>query len=122
MSLDDIGTSTERAVLIKIKNVPAVITKQGGSAGALAQGVGSFAKGLGSSAINATLEGKVYDTVAAQLHDKFKEQGVDADVQVVEPAGYQAAGASPIWKPIALGLGGVGVLVLGWKLVARFRR
>lgn len=110
-STDDVlGAASNRAVLIQIKNLPAVVKAQGGALGSLAQ-----------SLVPDTIEAKVYDTVASQLVSKFKEQGVDADVKVVTPTGYQPAGGSPIWMPLALGLGGFGVLATAMHFLRRPR-
>ena len=101
--------SANRSILIKVRNVPELVRKQGGA-------LGGLAAGLVPETINAT----VYDKMAAELLKGLTEKGVDADVKVVEPTGFQAAGGSPIWKPLAMGLGGAGLLMLGWKIVGLF--
>lgn len=105
-----VAATGDKGILIQVKNVPEVVKAQGGAAG-----------GVAYSLAPASITGKVYDTMKDQLTTKLKEQGVDADVKVVVPTGFQEAGSNPIWKPVALGLSGIGVLALSWKLIKRGR-
>ncbi len=102
------AAGTGRAVLIRVKNVPELVQKQGG-------GIGSALQKLAP----ATLETKVLDTMRMKLAEEFKKQGVDADVSVVASAGFMPAGSSPIWKPLAITFGSLGLAALIWKLVKR---
>ncbi|HVO22486.1 MAG TPA: hypothetical protein VMW56_02540, partial [Candidatus Margulisiibacteriota bacterium] len=89
--------AADRAVLVQVKDVPALVKAQGGSTGAIAMSI-----------VPETITAKVYSELASKLASGLKDQNVDADVKVVTAAGYQPAGSSPIWKPIALG--GIGTL------------
>ena len=107
ISLEDIlGTEpvTGRAILIRAKDPGAVVRSKGAVASFLQQQAPS------------TLEGKFYDEMAKKMKEGLKAQGVDADVQVVEPSGWQSAGSSPVWKPLAIGASALGVGLLGWML------
>ena len=94
------SAATERAVLVQVKDVPALVKAQGGSTGAIAMSI-----------LPETITAKVYSELASKLASGLKDQNVDADVKVVTSTGYQPAGSSPIWKPIALGLGGALVVM-----------
>lgn len=113
--LDVIGApadspETNRAILIRVKN-----------AGELARSQGTLAT-VAQSLAPATIESKVYDEMAKQLQQKFKEQHVDADVTIVEPRGYQSAdGGKHIWQDVAIGIGLAGAIALAWGLVSSGR-
>lgn len=99
-----------QALLIQVKNVPDLVKSQGGAAGTMAY---SLAPG--------TITGKVYSTMQGELKTKLKEQGVDADVSIVSPAGYKPQAGGFPWKPVAIGSIAVSALTIGW-LVLRGRR
>jgi len=98
---------SQRALLIKVKNAGQLASKQGIIATAA------------SALLPETVEGKVYDEMKKKLASALSDEGVDAEIKVVEPAAYKASGASPIWKPMALGLAGIGVLTLLYKFFTR---
>ena len=100
-----------RALLIQVRDVPALVASKGGAAGA-------FAMKLVPETIAATVYGKMRDEFASKL----KEQGVDADVQVVSPAAYQPAGVNPVWRPLAIGFGVAFAGFATWKVVDFIRR
>lgn len=96
--------TTNRAIIIRLKNPAAVARQQGALA--------SFAASLAP----ATTESEVYSRLAGELRKELKSQHVDADVIVAEPEGWQlATKSSPIGWDLGYILGGVGVFgVLVW--------
>jgi hypothetical protein len=100
-----IGASdSNRAILIRVNNIPSLVA----SKGAIASLLQSNAPG--------TMEATVYDKMAGEMKKGLRAQGVDADVQVVEPSGWKSAGGGPIWKPLAIGLGATTLGLLMWKI------
>lgn len=97
-------SDTNRAVLIKVKNAAELARSQGALA--------SFAQALAP----ATIEAKVYSTLAAKLAEALKKENVDAEITVVEPKGYVAADGKHIASDIGWALGGAGVLAGLWYL------
>ncbi len=97
-------SATNKAILIQVKNAGALAANQGKVA-ALAAGVAP-----------ATIESTVLSTVVSKLKDNFKTQGVDADVSMVEPAGYQPASGSGLMVNVACVAGGAAVVGLAWLL------
>lgn len=87
-------SSAARALLVRVRDVPALVRAQGGAAG-----------GFAAQLAPQTMENLVYGKMKDEFAEKLKEKGVDADVQVVASAGFVPAGSSPIWKPLAFGLG-----------------
>lgn len=111
--LDILGAETNRAVMVRIKNVAEVVRDQGGAAGAIAQ---QFAP--------VTIENEVYKKIAEEFARGLKAKNIDAVVTVVDAP-------SPDWKPVkgsrvvqytAIGVGGAGLLGLGAWLFMRMRR
>jgi hypothetical protein len=84
------------AVLIRVNNVADVVKQQGQLA--------AFAQALAP----ATIESKVYSTLADKLKTALAEQGVDADVHVVNPAGYEPC-KSDLLRDVFVGVLGATV-------------
>ena len=99
-----------RGVLIQVRDTKALAALKGGAAG-----------GFAANLFPDTIDAKVYSDMRDKIAAGLKSEGVDADVSVVVPEGHVPAGASPIWKPIAItlgvGLGGFGI----WRIVKHFR-
>jgi hypothetical protein len=109
--LDEIlGADTNRAILIKVNNAGELARSQGF--------IATFAQALAP----ASIEGKVYSTMAQQLRDSLKEKQVDADVTVVEPGAWRPAGSSHIATDVAVGLTAFGVAAILWRLLAGGRK
>lgn len=84
------------AVLIRLNNTAEIVQKQGQLA--------SIAQMLAPS----TIETKVYSTLADKLKTSLAEQGVNADVNVVDPAGYKPI-QSDVLRDILIGVAGATV-------------
>lgn len=99
--------SGRRALLIQVRDVQALVRAKGGAAGDFAQKI-----------MPDTIADQVYSEMAKKMSEGLKAEGVDADVRVVSPAGYQPAGVNAVYKPLAIGslslLGGLGL----WKLTS----
>jgi hypothetical protein len=97
-------SATNRAVLIRVKNMSQVVAAQGGKMGSLFY-----------ASMPDTIEAEAYKKMADQVAAGMKEKGVDAEVMVVEPSGFTSAASNPIWEKLAIGLMLVDVVALGWK-------
>lgn len=78
-----IGAAAEpesRVLQIRLRNVGDLVQKKGGAAG-----------GLAYKLTPQTITDKVLGEMRAQFAQKLAEEGVDADVQVVAPAGFKPA-------------------------------
>ncbi len=95
-----------RGVLITVRDVPALIRAQGGNAGAFIDRY-----------LPDTLETTVYSKMAAEIASGMKDKSVDADVRLVAPVGYKPAQTPDFFWGVTVGVGGVGVGWLLWKLV-----
>ena len=105
IGLDVLGaTQSERAVLIRVRNAPELVRK----AGAVAS--------LAQTLFPTTLDSKVYSEMATKLAAGLKAEGVDADVRVVEPAGWQRARGIISWPDAAVGAAVVIMALLVWNL------
>lgn len=105
-----LGAENSRGVLIQVVDTKRLAAAKGGPLGAFA-----------SAFVPQTIDSKVYSDIRDKIASGLKEEGVDARVTVVVPENYSPAGSSPIWKPVAIGLG-VGVAGFGvWKLVKYLR-
>lgn len=105
-------TGGDPALVIRIKNVADVVKRQGGATGAAAY-----------AAIPNVVTEKVYSTVQEQLSTKFKEQGVDADVQVTSapPMGKAPSGKRDFLTGAVVGAGAVvGGYYLYTRVVAKY--
>lgn len=101
---------TEPAVVIRIRNAVDVIKEKGGS-------LAAFAASLAPE----TIKSRMYSQIKDQLVQKFKDQGVDADVQVVAPPNGPAFHGELLTGAL---IGG-GLVGLSWVLsryVGRKRR
>jgi hypothetical protein len=105
-----LGQETNRALLVRVKDPAAVARSQGKLA--------AFAAGLAP----ATIEAKVYEIMGDEFKKKLASQGIEADVSVVEPKSFQAAGSSHIATDVAFAIGGMGVVGLLWFLFSSGRR
>lgn len=103
------SVQTGTAILIKVNNT-AALAKSQGQVAALAQ-----------SLLPATIEAKVYDTIATQLKSALGQQGVEADVTLVQPAAWKPANSSHIAADIGFAIGGAGLLAVIMWLVQRKR-
>ena len=102
-----VGTApaeTNHALLIKVKNAAELVRSQGALA--------AFAQTLAP----ATLESKVLSTLRDKLTSALKEQNVDADISIVEPKAFTAAGGGHIARDVGLVVAGVGGLALLYHL------
>jgi hypothetical protein len=97
------ATTTQRVIVVDIKDPTAVAKKQG----ALAS--------LASSILPEFVNDKVYDEVAKQLGPALKDKGVDADVKVVD-ASSQSKSMTASAELRALGVG-MGIGAAGFFLV-----
>lgn len=90
------------ALVIRVKNPGALVAKEGGAAGKLA-----------FDAAPASITGMIYSKMREEMLTKFKEKGVDADVQVTTnpPMG------PPPKKEFVIGAAvGAGAVGAGWGL------
>jgi len=92
-------------ILIRVRNPVDLARKQGGVA-ALAQMLAP-----------ATVDEKIHQEIANRLRGALKNEGVDAEVSLVEPSGLKSAGMSNIWKALAIGLGVLGTSYIGYRVV-----
>lgn len=96
---------TNRAILIQVHNAAQLARSQGA--------IASIAQALAP----ATIEAKVYDEMKKKFIASLKDQNVDADVSIVDPANWKPAdGWSHIWVDLGFAVGGAGLLMLVLKL------
>lgn len=112
--LDVFGASPQRAILLKVKNVGALVAKQGGAPGQI---VSSLSQMVPGGIVSQPLETLVLDKMVAELRTNLAAKGVDAEVSVVEPGSYRGS-ASGLAQGTALGAAGVGLLWLAKRLLA----
>lgn len=98
-------TPPRRGVLITVRDVPALVKKQGGYSGALVDQL-----------VPDTIESTVYSQMAAEIASGMKDKGVDADVKVVSPVNFKPA-VRPEVRGMVIGAAGLGVGLLAWKLI-----
>jgi hypothetical protein len=98
---------TNRALLIKIKN-PAELARSQGA-------VAAFVQTLAPS----TIEAKIYEAMREKLSAALKAENVDAEVTIVEPKAFKAAGVSHVARDVGLVVAGVGGLALMWHFFKR---
>lgn len=96
-------------LVIRVKNVPELVKKQGGAAGALAY-----------AAAPQTITAKVYDEMRSKLAEGLDQQGVDADISVVSLPPTGPAPKGELLTGIAIGAGTVGIGALVWHGVKQF--
>ncbi len=93
------GGTGDLLVTVKLKDVAGTVKSQGGATGALAQMLAPH-----------TIEKTVYDKIASKLKAGFTQQGVDADVTVMDAAAVPGAPAksTEFLRGAAVGVGAVG--------------
>lgn len=103
--LDVLGAdpSPAQAILIRVKNASELARSQGA--------VATFAEALAP----ATVGTKVLSTIAAQLKSALKGNNVDAEVTVVDPAGWEPA-SNKFVQDVGFAVGGAGALAAAWWL------
>lgn len=94
-------------ILIRVRN-PVDLARREGGVAALAQALAP-----------ATVEEKINKTIADRLRGALKNEGVDAEITIVEPAAYRTAGGSNWWKYLAIGIGALGAGYVGYRVVKR---
>ncbi len=89
-----------RAILIRVLNGPELAKKQGA--------VATFAQSLAPDTIDKT----IYNTMRDKLLSGFKDQGVSADVTVVDGVNLQPVGvkAGAIARDVVIGLAVAGIV------------
>lgn len=98
----------DKALLIKVRNVPEIAASQGM--------VASFAQ----KALPETVEDAVYSEIAKQLKDKLREQKVDTDISIIKaPGGRPDAAPGEAARNVAIGLGVVGIGLAAFYAVKR---
>jgi hypothetical protein len=98
-SFDLIGAEPTRGLLVRVRNVPQLVAKQGGLPGAVA-----------AKLVPNTIEAVVLTKMAEQMRPTLHEKGVEADVQVVTTA------TLPRFRDgLLLGLGAAGGLWAVWR-------
>ena len=96
-----------KAILIHVRN-PAQVARQQGGVAALAQALAPD-----------TVEEKIHATIADRLRGALRNEGVDAEVTLVEPSNLKPAGMSNWWKYLAIGIGALGATYVGYRVVKR---
>ena len=99
-----------KSVLVTVKNIPELMAKEAGKLGELAQGY-----------LPTAVESLVYSKLAEQLSEKLREQGVVAEVSVVEPKGLRPV-EEESWSPGTLVAGGVLATALGAALLGMSKK
>jgi hypothetical protein len=102
--------TTNRAILIRVRNAAELARSQGAVA-TIAQAI-----------VPATIEAKVYDTMAEKLKESLKANNVDAEVSVVEPNKFRSANGNHVAQDVVVGAvtvsAVVGLLALIYHFVA----
>ncbi len=96
------------AVVVRLKDVGAVVRDKGGAAG-----------GLAYSIAPQSIQAKVYQEIRQKLADGLQKEGVDADVQVVvdPPVGPRPRGE--LLLGAALGAGAIALGLLARSMIRR---
>lgn len=94
-------------LLIQVRDPNALAASKGGR-------VASFITSVAPESIT----NKIYSEMQKQFAQKLREQGVDADVQIVDPAGYRPSGMGGTEALVFVGVGavtaGLGMLIWKW--------
>ena len=98
--------SPEPALVIRVKNAPELVAKQGGAMGKLAFDLAP-----------ATITGKIYSEMQKEMLTKFAEKGVVADVQVVTSPPSGPPPKAEFLRGMAAGGIGVGIVYGLWRLI-----
>jgi hypothetical protein len=97
---------TNQAIVIRVRNAADLVRRSGA--------IASFAQQL----LPTTLESEVYSRMAKELDQGLRAKGVDAEVAVVEPAGWRPVPNISL-KSAAIGAGAAGLfatlLWLWWR-------
>lgn len=101
-----VAASAGPYVTIHIPDVKGLVQSKGGALGTVAQGLAPKA-----------IEKSVYDKVKASIVDGMKQQGIAADVQVVDTVPGQPYAASEFLVGAAVGAGTIGVGWVLWRFV-----
>lgn len=103
-AVDIIGTSADRAIIIRVKNMRDVVKREGGALGDLAQTV-----------LPDFTSEQFYSKLRSELSGKFKEKGVDAQVDVVLARDAPTTPAQTgLAREFAVGIGiGLAIEALG---------
>jgi hypothetical protein len=99
----DMGPLPEQFVVVRVKNLPALVKAQGGAAGSLAM---DFAP--------RTIANEVYSKIQGEFKKALSEKGVDADVTVTATPPQGAAPQGEFLIGIGIGAGAatlVGLLL-----------
>jgi hypothetical protein len=96
-----------KAILIRVRNPAELARKQGGAA--------AIAQMLAPN----TVDEKIHATIADRLRGALRNEGVDAEISIVEPDNVRPAGMSNWWKYLAIGLGAIGAGYVGYRVVKR---
>lgn len=102
--LSPVAGTGDRAVVVRLKNVGDLLKSQGGAAGALAYG-----------AVPQTMTDVVYGKLRAELEQKLREQGVDADVQVTYTPPQGGRSPRDLLVGAALCGGFIGLAAFFWR-------
>lgn len=97
----------DRALLLKVRNIPEVVASKGAIA-ALAQ-----------KAAPDAIEAKVYDEMGKQLKEKLREQKVDAEIRIVQASAFGPEERGGVLRNLAIGLGVVGLAGIAYYAVKR---
>lgn len=107
--LDILGAdpSPAQGILIRVRNAEELARSQGAVAT------------LATALAPATVGTKVLSTIASELKKALKDKNVDAEITVVDPAGWQPADGKFI-QDVGFAVGGAGVLAgLYWLFTRR---
>ena len=98
--------SPEPALVIRVRNAPELVAKQGGAMGKLAFDIAP-----------ASITAKIYSEMQKEMLTKFREKGVVADVQVVTSPPSGPPPKAEFLRGMAAGGVGVGIVYGLWRLI-----
>ena len=90
----DVLGAGEQYLVIRVRNLEELVRKRGG-----------FAGGLAVQLAPKTIENKVYSEMAREMVQKFREQGVDAEVSITSAPPTEAAARADFIKGAFVGAG-----------------
>lgn len=93
---------TNRAILVKLRDP-----------GAVMRGQGALASGIAALAPSPMTEALVYSGAAKKIKQGMVDNGIDADVSVVDPKNWKTVGTH-LAHDIGFAVGGAGVLAAAW--------
>lgn len=94
------------ALVVRLKNLPSLIQREGGTAGALAYG-----------ALPQTIANTAYNKFKEKLLDGAKVEGVDMDVQVISTPILGTRPKRDFLIGMSAGAGAAGLGYLLWRLI-----